>query len=504
MKKIISVMLALVFVLQLAACTQSPNDETKIPDTSAPAETTIAADSAHMTTTEEVTTEPTAVIPDKDMKGWTFRIYANVSSGYSVIDPKEESGEVLNDETYTRNRDMEYLYNFKLSVQNASPASNNTIVIQTLQNNTTAGDNAYQLYLPYTKTLINYAQFMLPFNQIPVLDYTKPWWFPDATEAFNVDGMQIALSGTFDLCVPSRVQLLMFNKDIFAELNTGYTMYDLVRENKWTLDKYIELGNMAAKDLNGDGVMNENDRFGLSSHVKGYYGAFINGFGITFATRDAKGYPVFSGGSDSALVDIIQKWLDIIAVNPNLFYNTSTSIHSAKPSGMYPAGQTLFYSGAIASIANAADYDFQSGYVPFPMLHADQGRYYCQTAYGHSPTLSRALPKDEWENVGILMEAFAYSTYTKLLPIYKEETLKLRYADSPEDSEMVDLIWDSIFYDFGILCWESYIADKIHNQIFLKGTDSVVSYLESIKPVVQKYADNLAAAVAAMKESSAG
>jgi len=47
-------------------------------------------------------------------------------------------------------------------------------------------------------------------------------------------------------------------------------LYNLVRENKWTIDKFYSIAKETAKDLNGDGKLGLDDVAGiLSSNDKG-------------------------------------------------------------------------------------------------------------------------------------------------------------------------------------------------------------------------------------------
>jgi len=60
---------------------------------------------------------------------------------------------------------------------------------------------------------------------------------------------------------------------------------------------------------------------------------------------------------------------------------------------------------------------------------------------------------------------------------------------------------DSTFYDFGILCWEGQLADKISNDLFMKNNSAVASYLTSLEPTMQRYTDNIRTAVTALKSA---
>jgi len=495
LKRIVALMLASLSILSMAACAaEKPAEETAVPDTTAPITETLPEETTH------AETELTDRLPEVKMNGFEFRVYSSNTSGYCVNDPEEEIGEEINDSIFHRNLKLEERFGFTLTI-NGEP-KDLAIVGNTLKNCSLAGDNAYQLYLPYTKTLIDYAQYLTPINNLKYVDYSRPWWFPDASASFCFDGVQLALSGCFDLTMPSKAQCIAFNKELAAELNLPKNLYQLVDDGEWTLDKYIEIGNMAARDLNGDGAVDQYDRFAIAGHWKAYYSPLVAAMGVNFAAKDEQGYPVFGGGSDEALVEALMRLKDMANNNPRLYRNTSTSQTQHLGGGAFASSTTFFISTEISSVAGSLrDLNFEIGVIPMPKGSVEQKDYYSRTAYGHSPAVCNALPKDQWEYVGILMEAFAFNTYTEILPVYKERTLKTKTASDVESSSMIDLIWDTVAYDFGVLCWETQLADNVIRHLFVRGNDNVVSYLTSLEPTLKLETEKIRSAVAALKES---
>lgn len=483
---------ACMLVPALAACGSSaPVD--------APSASTVETQTEPPTTVETEPPKPTDGLPDKDMQGWEFHVLQSVTSGYCVNQPEELNGELINDALYERNAAAQDRFNFKLSSEDVTPATSNSACISALLSNATAGDNTYQLYLPYTKTLISYVDVILPWNDVPHLDWTNPWWFPDATQKFNIGGYQFALSGCFDLCIPSRTGCLSFNKELMTELNFKENVYDLVRAGKWTLDKFIEMGCAAISDLDGDGVIGEKDRIAFSGPWKSM-NLYINGFGVNYAEKDAEGFPIFAATENEPLVNAIMTLKNMLATHPDMYVQKAGNNYSVDGQPLFASRGALFAAPAIHSwVGEYRDLSFEVGMLPPPKLNEEQGRYYCSTAYGHSPTLCRALPKSDYGNVGLICEAFAFSTYYDLLPIYKDVALKNKAAASPDESEMVDLIWSSISYDFGVLCWESILADPIVNHFFLGGSDDVASYLVTLQSGLRQSQETLHKEVAALK-----
>lgn len=92
-----------------------------------------------------------------------------------------------------------------------------------------------------------------PVSDLGVFDYKDPAW-KGLVPVSTYKGKTYALPG--DIVSPSTVNGpgsgVFFNKAIF-ERDGLESPYDLVKSNKWTWDKLIELATKATKDTNGDG-----------------------------------------------------------------------------------------------------------------------------------------------------------------------------------------------------------------------------------------------------------
>ena len=55
------------------------------------------------------------------------------------------------------------------------------------------------------------------------------------------------------------------------------------------------------------------------------------------------------------------------------------------------------------------------------------------------------------EENGIITEALAAQSYRSLLPAYYEIVLKTKYAKDSETSQMVDIMYGTVFFDFAFI-----------------------------------------------------
>lgn len=108
------------------------------------------------------------------------------------------------------------------------------------------------------------------------------------------------------------VVVLLFNKKIADD--NKQDIYKLVKDGKWTIDKMLELIEVAANDINGDNVMGADDQWGLMTH----YGA---AFGILHGA-DARGIDIENGIPFVSKID--DHMFDVITKIRIIFNSTGT------------------------------------------------------------------------------------------------------------------------------------------------------------------------------------
>ena len=115
---------------------------------------------------------------------------------------------------------------------------------------------------------------------------------------------------------------------------------------------------------------------------------------------------------------------------------------------MFIDGKALFHSEwlyyAQTQIAGQVD---KYGLVPTPKQNEAQEDY---STWIQSGMHIYCIPVDvkDVERASILTEAFAAESYKSLLPQYYEVVLKARYFKDEASSQMMDIMYDSVRFDF--------------------------------------------------------
>ncbi len=466
--------LAITAALMLSAFSCGSGGEGKDSSTSAP------------DSTGEETTAPeeTDGLPEKDMDKFELKIIhfdGNwLSWALTKLDAESETGDRLNDAIYKRNRNMEERFNCEINV-----TGKETINAGDIQSETMAGDSNYDVWFMYDNWTLGAVEYLLPWEELPYINLDREWWNPSATEVFNLEGKTYAAAGNYSLSVLSRASGFAFNKDIYNKMNRSENIYDLAREGKWTIDVMYDTAKNAYIDLDGDSSMNENDQYGISGSWKETFWRFLSGSDVRFISKDSNSDPVFDLQKNETAINKMLKIFDLFT-EKGIYYNPQTKdVHSVQDSEeIFADGRLLFKTVNLFDLEALRTCDIDIGILPCPKYDENQENYYAPSFGAEISVLLKTLPEERKENVGMLLEALAYDTNANILPEYKEVLLKTKLARDNESEEMIDIILNSISFDFGINAWQNEVGVPIVQRIYVKNDPNVASTLAKMQKSV--------------------
>ena len=246
--RILALILASLMLLSAAACSDSgTNDETAAPTAGENTENAAAEETAP----EE--TGPVAELPDKTYNGEEVMFLTSLNTGYDwytsyEIYAEEMNGQLINDAVFQRNNEIEELLDIKIAetkLENCHTTAKSSI---------TAGDKQFDVVMPYMNNSINLAVegSLLDLKQIPYLDLEKPWWDTRANKDLLINDRLFITTGDIAILDNECTMVMFFNKDMIGQYGLE-SPYDLVKENKWTIDKVGEMSYSITNDKNGDG-----------------------------------------------------------------------------------------------------------------------------------------------------------------------------------------------------------------------------------------------------------
>ncbi len=472
-----NILCALLAMLLLTGCgaNSTTTETTTTTDTTTPAET------------EPVETEPTYTpLPDTNMNGWTLRFlnYNDTALTWAIhnLVAEETNGDAMNDEIWARNNRIGEAYNCTFTETTFD------WVDQKLGSLVQSGDAGGEIAMLYDETIVRQfiSGYLQTWEVLPYVDFEAEYWNKSSTDTFSAQGKVYAATGDFSLGQNTRSFVLMFNKDMYADLGLTEDLYQLTMDGKWTMDALIEVEQAAILDLNGDGEMTMEDRYGTGGAVKLYFGSLVTGAGIKYIDIGQDGMPYFAiPGNENAITmmtDLLEKHTGTF-----IFKQVVDGIHngSNEARDMFKNNQFLFCGTSMKAIVNYRDMESDIGILPFPKYTADQENYYALTSGGTMAALPKTLNPEYYENTGILLEALCRDSHTGLVPLYKETLLKSRYARDEGSAAMLDIIFASAAYDIGLSVFSGNTYYK-YMEPYMKGSNTFASLTQSITPLVEK------------------
>ena len=425
MKKIISSLILL--TLSISACGEAASS------TSAPVETK-AENNTVITEAESTAPEASDGLPDTDFGGYDFRIascnfYDKELATYLVYD--ELTGNPVNDELYNSKLYIENRFNVKISWIECGDTS---AVMNYVKKAVSAGDDSFDIQIGHDTNTGSLAQngYLYNMNNVDQFNFSQPWWPNDTIENLSVCGKLYVASNYMSYCGLHWTRVLCVNKTIADNYGRDIP-YNTVRDGKWTLDAMFEFISDTSADLDGNGKIGKNDQVGFTSGNQTMY-CMQEAVGCSVYKKDKDGMPEIAV-DENQLTTMVEKlrWL----------YKESNLYFSEGDFGVneFKDGLALL---AYTQIGDAYDTYRNSeviyGFLPSPKLNEMQENYInCCT------DVPWAIPAtvSDTDIVGTVCEALSCYNYTNVLPAYYEVAIKTRLADSPDDTEMLQIIADT-------------------------------------------------------------
>jgi len=379
----------------------------------------------------------------EDMNGYEFRILTRPGESW-VSDQyvEEETGDIISDAVYRRNETVKALFNIDIrAIESSTDSSADAL------NNILAGDDEYDIILPHARTAFTYAlqNSVVNFYDVNTIDLTKEWWAQDIINSCSVNNHLYVLDGDISTKRLYYAYTVFFNKDIFDELGLDYP-YALVKNGEWTFDIFAKYVKQGAKDLNGDGLMNEkNDQYGY--FALDWFGPFsvMYSGGTRIYTKDAKGIPTLTLNS-AKTIKVFSEYFNLTNSEDVFMRLDQTRLPS---SDLFRDGRAMFADKSLGDAKGLRDMSAEFGIVPFPKF--DKTDNYASLIGGGSSLLVMPITVEDYDKTGKIVEALCALGSRDVIPAFYDVSLKTKFSRDAESEEMIDIIKASLVYDLGYL-----------------------------------------------------
>lgn len=452
------------------------------------------------TETDEVTSEPftetTTVelaaydyLPEQDYKGEEFNIVTPDSGTRYLpgqILTEEDTGDIIMDAAYIRNRNVEEKFNVKIVHTPITSANYYT----SLKANVFAGDDTYDLSASFLRQTAALAvePIYADISSLPYINLSMPW-YASANQSLDIGGKQTLFFSDMTCITLSCTYGMFFNSD-FAERNGIEDVQKLAAEGKWTIDKLLEYSAGVTVDLNGDGVFGKEDQYGNGMYVTpdradGDTGTvFQYGMGQFTATLDNDGKP--------ELILNNPRTITVLEKLNSLYYDdnrTYLGTDGSEQTTMFANNQILFFTCIIMHAPNYMR-DMTDDYkiIPMPKFDLNQENYHTTISQSSSFIYGIPATAGDLERSSIIFDALSYEGYENVIPSFFEISMKVKYSRDELSSQMFDLLRNSTYVDFGLLYDGGVGMSTLMSKLLaLKSTNFASAYAEIESKTLTQY-----------------
>jgi len=464
MKKILCLLLAAAMMIPFAACSENGGNGDETTQSAGGTQSTPGAE-AEAAEEEDPTAKLYEDLPGGDYGGFNFAFLNNISNfAYTIMSAEELTGEGINDAVYNRNQKVEDVLNIKLDehLENYGDVTNdmNTAIA--------AGDDTYSCFWNEAGFVAPFAinGYLLNVNEISALNLDKPWWEKEAMNEIQVLDKLFFLVGDVHLMFKESFWMNGYNRSIIDQ-NQLENPYDLVKEGRWTLDAMKADMEAAAQDLNGDGVMDGSDRFGVTCYSGCVHPLYMACDEVMIA-RNAEGIPenVTLGDRFYSVIekivntmftkDALSTYVCMSGVTQNI------AQYQDEWHGVFLSGHALFYLEPIGSLKKLRDMDDEFGIVPFPKYDEAQSSYVTYIA-NYAAMCGIPITSSDAERTGTILENLCAWSFGDLREAYVDTTLNFKYIRDEESKEMLNLILSSGRFNLCDLLSVTAVKDAVGN-----------------------------------------
>jgi len=486
-KKIFSLLLAVLMILPaLVSCSNSgSNPEAGTPQPPAAQNPDPGAAPEEAEPEEEINSRLAEKddLPEADFGGRDFIVLGSDEEGFGVYVAVDElNGEGVNDAVYTRNLTVEERFNAKTVYTGVSSYSTCASQITAA---VAAGDSeSFDLTQYHVVSSSGNAMKgeYLNWYEIPHVDFTRSWWSDSTIDDLTIAGRCYLAIGDFALSSVGRSYVMLYDKDEAKNYQLD-DFYTTVKEGRWTIDALRNVCSVVYTDVNGNGVEDEGDYFGMGTDSYSNLNTYLWSCDNQIFSRGDTGELEFNYYSEH-LVNVYDACWNLINQTPGIFKK-----------GEHKAGMKLFseygtltcnayLDGTISFLAN---FEHEYGVIPYPKYDEAQAEYKTMVDGNHE-AMAVIVTETELDFVGTMCEALCAESYKQVMPAYFDVCLKQRYAQSPEDAEMMDLCVNARVFDLGYV-YDNWKGVSFYFQDLLVDVNhpDITSFYQKRKKVAEKY-----------------
>ena len=422
-------------------------------------------------------------LPEMDFNGTEFNILSREERDYEFFS-EGETGEIINDSVFRRNRKIEERFNVKINVvKRMGDWANQNIFMNTFKSSVLAGDAAFDLVAGYQAYFMGVTTegLLYDVNSFDYINPDKPWWAKSVFDELTFNGKLYIMAGDLSLTMWEYMYGVYFNKTMAKDY--GFPdLYQIARDGKWTVDALQSFIKDIYEDLDGDGKMTKADKFGYATETGNLVDLFMAAFDIPITEKGPDGLPALVLDSRVNL-EKMQRAYDFVVGNPSVYAQPESVSTPDNPLDvLFHENRAMFLPDTLGNSKKLRSVETDFGILPLPKYDESQSKYHVYPQNGFSVL---GVPSDvqNTEKAAVIIEALCAESYKLVIPAFYDVALKNKFTRDDESGEMIDLIRDGVIFNFGML----YTNIINHPGVLLRNVvtakkDTFVSTLEKEMP----------------------
>ncbi|MBE6633818.1 MAG: hypothetical protein E7620_05695 [Ruminococcaceae bacterium] len=486
-RKILCLLLAFFTLFSLASCGDQPNEG----EGNKESNPIVTIGGTAEPDSEEDLLKPEQKDYDREFK---FMVDGNYYC-YVPKDYQTGEGNIIDEAMYKRNLFMDEMFGVDVVYRDEGTTAYSTFSVAV-----TAGEYVSDSVLFVAQKSFQLLQQGLYSNlaNLKGLNLSASYWDQRIQSEYAIGDKVYFLEGDYTVYDELRTYVVLYNKRLYESYNyyTEYgTLYDMVENQTWTLEKMMEMSEGLYSDENHNNVRDEFDKYGIVGALNFTWCAFLgsglktisnNNGELTLMIKDASFYQ----RTYDVLEAVTEMCIDEDILQPQLMQHADVWTAA---SNVFENNQALFRATTLSAATRLSNMSAKFGLVPIPAFSEDQGGYFgWATSDSHTPLSMPRTVEDKEETAEILEVFCYYSRYLGEDSLYNSfiESFRLqKFCETEQDLAMLELIFEAKLYDFDYCAQITNIPDKIWSMTKAQNYSELASSIASLRGAAQAKMD---------------
>ncbi|MBQ7299147.1 MAG: hypothetical protein IJW77_04825 [Clostridia bacterium] len=418
-------------------------------------DTTTTSESTSQTTEAPSGTEPTPkyTLSDQDWDGAEFIMM--VGEGYVDSFVTMETGDALDDARYRMVRTVEEGLNVEISDVPVDFWEMNNIVTQYVM----SGENTYDAIAMMDRFALTAAMAnnFIPIQDVDTIHTEAEYWGGSLASEMTVAGNQYFAISSSDLNTFDHTSCILWNTKLGTSLGLSVPWED-VFAGTWTWSDLQSYASAANRDLNGDGVWTDADRYTYGfADIRGAVSTFVQAFDMRFVQKDADDIPYITVTDNEPLMDVLTGVHELFFTGPNDVMQMCTKDNEIHNRPVFQSGNMLMMISLFCDIQSAREMEDDFAVLPMPKYDEQQASYRSRTY--DAIFYSVPVTQDDVTFSGAVMDALSCVAYYDLVPVYIDTVLKDKASRDENSKRAIQICFDTRTMDFGESFLSEYFGD---------------------------------------------